>query len=51
MFNNRDAYMNLGLAEVVLEECSFYNTTMTKCTDGMDHIPRSFLPFLEQDIR
>ena len=51
MFMNLEAFMNLGLAEAVFEECVFANTTLTKCTDGMDHIPRSFLPSLGQNIR
>ena len=48
---NLEAYMNQGLSEAVWEECVFGNTTLTKCTDGMDLIARSFLPHLGQDIR
>ena len=48
---NLEAYMNMGLAEAVFEECVFANTTLTKCTDGMDSIPRAFLPSLGPDIR
>ena len=51
MFMNLEAYMNQGLAEAVLEECVFANTTLSKCTDGMDLIPRSFLPFLGKNMR
>ena len=48
---NLEAYMNQGLSEAVAEECVFGNTTLSKCTDGMDLIPRSFLPNLGHDIR
>ena len=42
--------MNLGLMETVIEECTFGNTDLTKIHDGMDQLPRSFLPFLGGNI-
>jgi monoamine oxidase len=43
--------MNIGLLESVIEECTFGYTEFVKVTDGMDLIPRGFLPTLGRDIR
>ena len=51
MFLKLEASINMGLYGTVISACDHANTTLTKCTDGMDHIPRSFLPSLGQNIR
>jgi monoamine oxidase len=51
VFLNFEAFMNLALVESVLEECTFGHTQLVKVTDGMDLIPRGFLPTLGRDIR
>jgi monoamine oxidase len=48
---DQEALMNASFLELLREEVGNYYTNMFEIVDGMDNLPRAFLPALKQQIR
>jgi monoamine oxidase len=48
---DQEALMNSSFLELLREEAGRYYSDMVEIVDGMDHLPRAFLPALQQRIR
>lgn len=50
VFYNFEAFLDLGLVENVLDECTFHEADLKMVEEGMDLLPRGYLPFLRDEI-
>ncbi|TRY75662.1 hypothetical protein TCAL_01274 [Tigriopus californicus] len=50
VFYNFEAFLDVGLVENVLDECTFHEADLKMVEEGMDLLPRGYLPYLREDI-